>query len=421
VIALRDVGRCVTCDRTGTVLDGAVIVLDGEKIAFVGREAELPTALAREIEQTELCGGALVTPGLVDAHTHPLYAGDRFAEIAARSSGAGYEAIAATGGGIAASVATTRRASAESLEALVRERLERFAANGTTTVEVKTGYHLDAAGELGDVTLLARLAREAADRDGHDVAASSLPSIEVTYLAAHAAAPELRGDLEAQTAMAIETSTAARAAGARHVDVFCDEGYFNLDQARRILLAGRAAGLAPRMHADELRRTGAAALAAELAVRSADHLLSIDRSDAEALAAAGVVATLAPVTALAMKATPPTRVLIDAGTTVALGSDHNPGTCGVSSMALVVGLAVGLLGMSVSEALVAATAGGAASLGRFDRGRIERGARADLVAWEADHEGAFAWSLGLRPRAIWLGGRRLAAPGSNSLGAERST
>jgi imidazolonepropionase len=156
-----------------------------------------------------------------------------------------------------------------------------------------------------------------------------------------------------------------------------------------------------RIHADELGHTGGAQLAAELGCSSADHLLLVNEADAQALAAAGVVATLAPVTALAMGQTPPVRTLLEAGVTIALGSDHNPGTCGTTSMSLVVALGVAELGLSVSQALQAATAGGAASLRLNDRGRVEVGLRGDLVAWDADHEGAFAWSYGLKPLHVW--------------------
>jgi imidazolonepropionase len=165
--------------------------------------------------------------------------------------------------------------------------------------------------------------------------------------------------------------------------------------------------LVPRIHADELARTGGSQLAAELGCASADHLLRIKEADARALAASGVVATLAPVTALAMGRTPPVRTLVDAGATIALGSDHNPGTCGTTSMSLIVALAIAELGLSVDAALVAATAGGAASLRLVDRGRIAAGLRADLVAWDADHEGAFAWSYGLGPLGVWKAGHRL--------------
>jgi imidazolonepropionase len=197
----------------------------------------------------------------------------------------------------------------------------------------------------------------------------------------------------------------AAAAGARFVDVFCDAGYFPVEESRRVLQAGKAAGLVPRVHADELERTGGSLLAAEVGAVSADHLLCVDEEDARALAGAGVTATLCPVTAMAMGRTPPARTLAAHGVPIALGTDHNPGMSGTTSLSLVVGLAVHVLGLSVEDALTAATAGGARSVATPDRGVIRAGAAADLVGWDTDHEGGFAWDLGLRPRLVWKGGQ----------------
>lgn len=401
----------------GVIEDGAVLA-GGGQIEWVGAAAELPRAMAgrdrsatgqveaAEVEEIDL-GGALVTPGLIDAHTHPLYGGDRFLEIAMRSTGASYSEIAAAGGGIASSVAATRAASRAELESGVRARLAAWLAGGATTVEAKTGYHLDEEGELADVRSLANLIPGGG---GGEAPPADLPAVEVTYLAGHAVGPEWEGDPGGYVSAVAGWSAAARDAGARHADVFCDAGYFTIEQGRVMLSAAKRAGLLPRIHADELARTGGAELAAELGCSSADHLLLVDDAGIRALAAAGVVATLAPVTALAMGRTPPARSLLEAGVTVAIGSDHNPGTCGTTSMSLVVALAVAELGLSVAEALVAATAGGARSLRLRDRGRIEAGMRADLAAWPADHEGAFAWSYGMAPSAVWVEGRRALVP-----------
>jgi imidazolonepropionase len=401
VTVVRSIGRLATCGRAGTV-EEAALAFESGRIAYAGPERGFKAAaesggwsVGAEID----AGGALVTPGLIDAHAHPVYGGNRFAEIAVRSAGVPYGEIAAGGGGIASTVRSTRATPPEELEAAARRRFLDWLAAGTTTLEAKTGYHLDRSGELADVELLARLGRQ-----------DDLPSLEVTWLAGHAVGPEFDGDADAYIEAACQWAKPAQTAGARHADVFCDAGYFTVGQARILLTAAREAGLIPRIHADELARTGGAQLAAELGCASADHLLLVDAGDAQALASAGVVATLAPVTALTMGLRPPVPLLLDAGATIALGSDHNPGTCGTTSMSLVLALAVAELGLSVDQALLAATAGGAASLRLRDRGALEPGLRADAVMWQADHEGAFAWSYGLRTARVWKAGVEVAAP-----------
>ena len=394
---LTGIGRLWTGHR---VVERAAVLIDGDRIAWVGPADDLPSGWADQVEDL---GGALVTPGLIDAHTHPVYAGDRFAELSLRSTGAGYAEIAAAGGGIASTVAATRAADPGELAAAVGTRLAAWLAAGATTVEAKTGYHLTREGELGAVRLLAGLAARSAQ-------VPALPRLAVTFLAAHAVPPDWARDRAAYAAEAASWAPAAAAAGATGVDVFCDEGYFTVDEARVVLAAGRAAGLAPRLHADELARTGGAQLAAELGCLSADHLLAVTAEDAAAMAAAGVAAVLCPGTALAMRRTPPARELAAAGVTLALGSDHNPGQVGTTSMSLVVALAVAALGLSVEQALAAATSGGAAALGRDDVGVVAPGCLADLVAWDAGHEGAFAWAFGLRPLRVWLGGQ-VVSPG----------
>ncbi len=394
-LLVRNVGRLFT--GAGDVVERAAVAVKSGRVAWHGPEDDLPVGVLLDGGDEIDAGGALVTPGLVDAHTHPVYGGHRFAEIAMRSAGAGYSEIAAAGGGIAASVQMTRMASFADLEARVTALLAAFLAAGTTTVEAKTGYHLEEDGELEAVRLLHRLGR--AERG---------PSVEVTFLAAHAVGPEFAADPDGYIDAVASWCPAARESGARHADVFCDAGYFSVDQSRRVLEAAGRAGLIPRIHADELARTGGSELAAQLGCSSADHLLRITERDAKALAAGGVVATLAPVTALAMGTSPPVRALQEAGAVIALGSDHNPGTCGTTSMPLVVALAVAELGMSVTDALRAATAGGAASLRLPDRGVVASGMRGDLVVWQADHEGAFAWTYGLQPSHVVVDGRRVA-------------
>lgn len=394
VVLLEGIGRLWT--GAGVALDGAAVVLRGSHIAWVGEARPGPPreVLAEVTERVDL-GGRLLTAGLVDAHTHPLYAGDRSAEIARRSAGASYAELAGAGGGIAASVRATRTADHEAIAEATATRLRAWLATGTTTLEAKTGYWLEREGELGGVALLAELA-----------ARPETPDLSITFLGAHAVPPEHAGGADAYVDEVTDWCAPAAAAGARWCDVFCDEGYFTPAQARRVLEAGRAAGLGLRLHADELAHTGGALLAAELQATSADHLLHADTRDAHALAAAGVVATLAPGTGLAMGRMAPARLLLDAGVTLALATDHNPGTCGLTDLTVVIALAVAAAGLSVDEALLAATRGGARSLGLDDRGTVEPGRRADLVAWDAEHEGAFAWAWGLAPAHVWLAGRQ---------------
>jgi imidazolonepropionase len=319
------------------------------------------------------------------------------AEVAMRTAGASYSEVARAGGGIRATVKATRETAPEALEQATALRLKRWFEGGSTTVEAKTGYHLEREGELESTRILNRLGQRA-----------DLPRIEVTFLAAHALPPDRGAKLGKYAKEVAGWCPEAHQAGARFCDVFCDEGYFSVDQSRHILRAAIDARLIPRIHADELARTGGSRLAAEVHAVSADHLLCANRSDAVALARAGVVATLAPGTALSIGKLPPVKELAAAGAAIALGTDHNPGTSGITSMSLVVALAVGVFKMSAEQALIAATVGGALSISRSDRGAVAPSMLADLVLWEADHEGAFAWAYGLRPRRVWRGGAPIA-------------
>jgi len=395
---LRNIGRLFTGTTVG-VLEDAALILDGEEIAWCGKHGDEPHDLMESVVDEEDCAGGLVTAGLVDAHTHPVYAGDRMAEVAMRSAGASYTDVAKAGGGIRATVAATREEPIRHLETDTARRLWKWLEGGATTVEAKSGYHLTREGELETVRLLARLGRRA-----------DLPRIEVTFLAAHALPPDRWARYSSYAKQVAEWCDDAYLAGARFCDVFCDRGYFSIPQSRTVLKAGMRAKLIPRLHADELARTGGARLAAELHAVSADHLLRANRGDAVALARAGVVATLAPGTALSIGKLPPVKELIDAGAVIALGTDHNPGTSGLTSMSAVIALAVAVFKMPVERALLAATLGGAYSLSRSDRGVVAAHKVADLVLWDADHEGAFAWAYGLKPRAVWLRGAQVFAP-----------
>ena len=394
---LRNIGRLFTGTPAGVIEDAAVIC-DGEQIAWCGKHGDEPRELLESVNEEDDCANGLVTAGLIDAHTHPVYAGDRMREVAMRSAGASYEEVAKAGGGIKATVKATREEPISALEQATARRLWSWLEGGATTVEAKTGYHLQRVGELESTRLLARLGKR-----------KDLPRIEVTFLAAHALPPDRSARMGAYARQVADWCDDAYVAGARFCDVFCDRGYFSVPQSRAILKAGLKAKLIPRIHADELDRTGGARLAAELHAASADHLLRANRGDAIALARAGVVATLAPGTALSIGRLPPVRELIGAGAVIALGTNHNPGTSGLTSMSAVIALAVAVFKMSVERAVLAATLGGAYSLSRSDRGVVAPHKLADLVLWEAEHEGAFAWAYGLRPRVVWLRGAQVFA------------
>ncbi len=386
---LRNIGRLWSPGEP--VRTQVEVVIEDGRIAAVQ-----PTGTAAPGRDDFDCRGLLLTPGLIDAHTHPLYLRARLEEVQLRSEGVAYSEIASRGGGILQTVRETRAAGWEELAEATLKRLQGWRLSGTTTAEVKTGYHLKVEDELRAVSLLAGLRSE-----------EGIPDLSVTYLAAHELPPERGSDRAGYVQEVADSCPRALALGARSCDVFCDRGAFTLAETRLILEAAGRAGLRIRIHADELALTGGSQLAARLGADSADHLLRIGKQEAELLSQAGVAATLCPMTALSMRALPPARELLRAGATLALGSDHNPGTSGADSMTSVVYLAVSQLGLSVDEALTAATAGGARSLHLAERGAIRVGMRADLSLWAADHEGAFAWAPQLGCLASWREGGRL--------------
>ncbi len=361
----------------------ALLVREG-RIAWVGAPDEAPTT-----ERWEDLGSALVTPGLVDAHTHPVFAGDRSDEAAARLAGQPYAA-----GGILRTVAATRAVTDEALRVLTVARFEEALAGGTTTLEAKSGYGLSTHEELRAL----RIIGEAATAVGIRVVR--------TFLGAHAVPPEA-DSADEYVETVINEMLPAAASEARFCDVFCDAGFFSTAQAERILHAATGHGLGIRLHAEQLARTGATELGIRLGATSVDHLEQLDAAGVAALAASDTVATLLPGPALVLRDhLPPARALLDAGATVALATDANAGTYANFSMPLVIGLGATALHMTVDEAVRAATAGGAAAIGlSAELGLVREGMAADLVAWDAEHEGAFALRLGgVRPVRIWVGG-----------------
>lgn len=371
----------------GTLSPWALLIRDG-RIGWVGSPDEAPAA-----DRWEDLGSALVSPGLVDSHTHPVFAGDRADEAAARLEGQPYAA-----GGILRTVAATRQAPDAELQALVEDRFRAALAGGTTTLEAKSGYGLTTVEELRALRLIGAAAAAAGIR------------VVRTFLGAHAVPPEATST-EAYVATVIEDMLPAVADEAEFCDVFCDRGFFTPAQAEAILTAARGHGMGLKLHADQLARTGAAELGVRLGATSVDHLEQLDAAGVRALAASATVATLLPGPAVAMRdRLPPARALLDAGASVALATDANAGTYANPSMPLVIGLGATLLGMSVGEAIAAATAGGAAAIGMsHEIGVLREGMTADLVAWDAEHEGAFALRLGgVTPARIWIGGEERA-------------
>jgi imidazolonepropionase len=371
-LLVRRAGRVVT--QAGPPVAGpAAVSIRGGVVAWVGPDDRVPWTITDAPELD--AGGACVVPGFVDPHTHAVWAGSRRREFAARLAGERYD-----GGGIATTVAATAAAGDGELLDLAAGRLRAMAANGTTTVEVKTGYGLDPDAELR----LLRLVRRLADRGPVRVEATLLAHV-VPAGADRAAHVD---------ALAAALPEAARL-GARWVDVFCDRGAYTVEEARRLLRAGAAAGLGGRLHAEQLARTGAAELAAECRCASADHLERVDETGARAMAAAGVVGVLLPTATLTTGGPwDSARVLREAGVTLALGTDCNPGTSWCESVPYALQLAGPLLGLGVDEALRAATAGGAAALRRTDVGQLRVGACGDLAVLAAEHEADLMAHLG---------------------------
>ena len=371
------IGELVTCDGTGeggvgTRADHALVVEDG-RIAWVGPASSAPAA--DSVIDVE---GRCVTPGFVDSHAHLVFAGDRSAEFAARMAGQAYD-----GGGIGVSVDATRADGDATLRAALAARVAEMRAQGTTTVEVKSGYGLTVADEERAL----RLAAEVTD--------------EVTYLGAHVVPAEMREDRAGYVDLVTGEMLAACAPHARWIDVFCEPASphaFTGDESRVVLEAGREAGLELRVHGNQLDHGPGVQLACELGAASVDHCTYLSDADVDALvgAAETTSATLLPGVEFSTRSPwPDARALLDAGVSVALATDCNPGTCYSSSMPFVIALAVREMGMTPSEAVVAATRGGARALRRDDIGRIDVGARADLAVLDAPNHLHLSYRAGV--------------------------
>jgi imidazolonepropionase len=380
----------------GLVSPGAVAIA-GERIAWAGPDAQIPARLPAGT-QIEDARGALLTPGLIDCHTHLVWAGSRHGEFEQRLAGASYADIAKAGGGIASTVKATRAATEAELLELAVKRASRLIAEGVTTIEIKSGYGLDLANELK----LLRVARAVAER--------LLVTVRTTLLAAHAVPPEYQGRANDYIRCVRDEilPAAAKAGLADAVDAFCETIAFTPAQVERVFTRARELGLAVKLHAEQLSNQQGAALAARHGALSADHLEHVDEAGVRAMAASGTVAVLLPAAFYFLRETrpPPVELLRRHRVPIAIASDLNPGSAPIASLLLNLNMACTLFRMTPEEALAGVTRHAAAALGlAAERGTIEAGKAADLVLWDAEHPAELAAQFGMaRPIKILRGG-----------------
>jgi imidazolonepropionase len=359
----------------GVILDGAVLITDGViEAAGAAEDVERVAAGADKVVELD-AGGRVVMPGFVDSHTHLVFSQPRLLDYEMRIRGADYHQIAKAGGGILSSVQAVRAAAPEELETQARRAIQNFARHGTTTVEAKSGYGLDETGEMKTLVVLAAI-------DGQPL------EIVSTYLGAHVIPPEHKKDPDGYIEwMARDMMPRIRRQKlASFADVYCDQGAFTIDQARRYLSAAREIGFQLKIHAEQFSHTGAARLAVELEAASADHLEQADHEDAVALGGSSTVATLLPgsVFHLGLDRYAPARLLIESGAAVALATDFNPGTSPTCSMPMVLSLACTRMRMSAAEAICAATLNGAHALRRGHQvGSLDPGKQGDVILLNA--------------------------------------
>ena len=365
-IILKNIGCLVTANADGVAsFENTSILIENGKIAAIGD---------RQSENAIDCGGKMVTCGFVDSHTHPVFLDNRDEEYAMRLAGVTYEKIAEKGGGIVSSVEGVRNASEDELIDKVSQRMDRFIAGGTTTIEAKSGYGLDTESELKSLSVI------------HKVHKSHAIDLIPTFMGGHAFPQEYSDDHDGYVNLICNEMIPAVAAQGIAVfnDVFCEEGYFTVAQSKRILETGKKYGLKPRLHADEFVDSGASELAGEVGAISADHLMAVSADGINALVENNVISTLLPGTTffLGKSTYAPARELINSGMTLSLATDFNPGSCHIQSMPFIMTLACMHLGMTVEESFQAATYHGAKALELEEKiESIEVGKSADLIIW----------------------------------------
>jgi imidazolonepropionase len=373
-LLVTDIGQLVTNDETRSGLLGlvedAAVAIEGGTIVWVGMESDLPDDY-RSFGMVSAEGSA-VLPGFVDSHTHAVFAGDRSHEFAMRLEGATYEELQAAGGGIYSTVRATRAATLDELVDASLPRVSRMLESGTTTIEIKTGYGLDIATEVKMLDAIDRIC-------------NVLPIDTIsTFLGAHVVAPEFTEDRGSYVDVVAGDMMDAVAERVAFVDVFCDDGAFTVDETRWIAEAAQSRGLGVRLHVEQLGHTGGAALAARIGAVAADHLDHATDEDLSALVSAGTVAVLLPGVSYSMREPAPDgRRFWDAGVTVAIATDCNPGTAYIETMPFIISLAALTSGLTPAESVWSATRGGALALGLHDRAVVAPGMLADLVILDA--------------------------------------
>ncbi|MDB5969045.1 MAG: imidazolonepropionase [Hydrocarboniphaga sp.] len=373
-------------DGYGLIDDGA-IAISGDRIAWIGTRRDLPADYRGVVEHD--CGGAWITPGLIDCHTHLVYAGDRAAEFEQRLLGASYEDIARAGGGIQSTVKATRAASEDELLRQSAGRLAALIAEGLTTIEIKSGYGLDLASEMKILNTARRLARQ------HGI------ELRTTFLGAHALPPEFAGRADDYIAEVCEHMLPAIATAglADAVDAFCETIAFTREQTARVFEAAQRFGLPVKLHADQLSDSGGAALAAQYGALSADHLECASEDSVRAMAQAGTVAVLLPGAYYFLRDThlPPIALLREHRVPIAISTDCNPGTSPCTSLLLMLNMACTLFRLTPAEALAGVTRNAALALGLRDRGQLAVGMRADFALWDIGHPAELAYAFGANP------------------------